>query len=1274
MNKELFIFIAIIFLIGTGFVLATAPNWQGTETNYTINEDTTYNHNLTLNITGYNNDVNFSIDSFAQNPIYWTNSSGRNPVNENSLLLWILMKSGGNLTFNATYDNQTGFFEIPIQATNTTGTPSATVEYLEFMINATNDAPVFTNINTTYNLTQNIQLQAYVNATDEEQHYSEFFNITFINNCTLAGWSTRTNCSLLTLVNSSNTSALMNFTPERNDVGTYWANITVMDNGENYLCPHQFCDNATYQQNKTTYKMVQLSVFSSLVVNVTDCQNKIFQENITNTCQINISTKGETDSMNLSSRASLRNYAGSIVNTSWFYANSTQLAVDFIKTITVNVTPSKTEVGNWTINFTVVDTTSGENLTTPIYIYVNRTYNDVPEFTSLNNVNTSINLATTINLEVFDDDLLIPDKNSSYGGFNETTNFRVYIFNRTNLSQTLTINNFNVNILNMPVAGTNKTTARILFTPNSSESGNYTINITVNDSENALVYNTFNMTILNNTAPNWTGLLQTTFVSNESDSINLNLSLNSTDSDGDTLTFSYTNDTTFPSFSLNSTTGILSFTSVDADVGQHIVSITISDGYLTSSQSFNFTIYNVNDNPSASSFTSNTPYSTYNSTHVMTAEDNETIIYANIIDNDFRIPAGQKSFYNESLTVTTTILNSTGQQANLFNFTLTIPPTDNLLIYQASFTPNKTDVGNYQVVMNITDLSNASTTLNFNLTIAEIQHSPTLDSLTNQTLKINSTLSYKINATDLEDGNESTGNLTFIIEFLEGNNFINGNQTIFNTTSGQLNITFNDSQSGTYHLNVTVNDTSGRNSSQEFWIFVYGLPNVTFPLNTFNFTLQENVTSSLIFKVNHTLQDNLTCKFYLNDVLRYNTSCYGNNANFTWNFTPNFTDETNNEYQNLTLVAINPTFNELNVTQNWNVNITYTNSPLTFSASIGSFNGGSPQVITLSNYFTDLDAVDQNQTIAFTSSASNLTGGTITISTIDWINGTTPTMTFSATANSGGVYSITANEYNRSNSSQIINSVTSNNFSVDLTITTTPTPVSTPVSGGGSGGSGETIVLLKLIMPEPVSLYNQNQITVPLVLFNDGKKILTGIDLFGLVAKDGNLSNNLRITFNETNISSLKIGEKRTVNMTIDILSQEPATYEITVNATVKNPVYKDWGKMYLTMTEGDRIKEKVIFVEEFIVENPECIELKELINEAKKDYENGEFASAVKKADEALDACKNSILQKGKIKYTAREENKLYIYLSSSVIFAFVVGLLFYFYNRIKLKRGLKQ
>ena len=111
MNKELFIFIAIIFLIGTGFVLATAPNWQGTETNYTINEDTTYNHNLTLNITGYNNDVNFSIDSFAQNPIYWTNSSGRNPVNENSLLLWILMKSGGNLTFNATYDNQTGFFD-----------------------------------------------------------------------------------------------------------------------------------------------------------------------------------------------------------------------------------------------------------------------------------------------------------------------------------------------------------------------------------------------------------------------------------------------------------------------------------------------------------------------------------------------------------------------------------------------------------------------------------------------------------------------------------------------------------------------------------------------------------------------------------------------------------------------------------------------------------------------------------------------------------------------------------------------------------------------------------------------------------------------------------------------------------------------------------------------------------------------------------------------------------------------------------------------------------
>ena len=73
--------------------------------------------------------------------------------------------------------------------------------------------------------------------------------------------------------------------------------------------------------------------------------------------------------------------------------------------------------------------------------------------------------------------LLIPDKNQSSGGYNETITFNVTIVNQSDLSQTLSISDFDVNILYMPVVDggtfTNRTTAQITFTPNITETGAY---------------------------------------------------------------------------------------------------------------------------------------------------------------------------------------------------------------------------------------------------------------------------------------------------------------------------------------------------------------------------------------------------------------------------------------------------------------------------------------------------------------------------------------------------------------------------------------------------------------------------------------------------------------------------------------------------------------------------------------------------------------------------------------------------------------------------------
>src|SRR3989338_7917654 len=105
-----------------GFVLATVPIWQGEGSNYSALEDIPYYHNLSANISGNFSQVSFAIN--VQSPIYnltWTNASGTYVVNTSDVP-WITMinTTTGNLSINATFDNQTGYFTVPIANENTT--------------------------------------------------------------------------------------------------------------------------------------------------------------------------------------------------------------------------------------------------------------------------------------------------------------------------------------------------------------------------------------------------------------------------------------------------------------------------------------------------------------------------------------------------------------------------------------------------------------------------------------------------------------------------------------------------------------------------------------------------------------------------------------------------------------------------------------------------------------------------------------------------------------------------------------------------------------------------------------------------------------------------------------------------------------------------------------------------------------------------------------------------------------------------------------------------
>jgi sporulation protein YlmC with PRC-barrel domain len=1275
-NKK-YLSLGLAVLIGTlflGFVLATAPTWKGTTVNYTTSEDSIYYHNLSKNITGFNNDVNFSIDT--EGTIYWTNATGRFQTTKEDISGWIKIYNAdkGNLTINASNDAQTGFFEIPIQATNTTGQPAATVETLEFIINATNDAPNFTSIEEIYNLTQNQLFLEYLNATDEEEHYPLYFNISFFTNCTHADWSGRgagENCSILNLTNIANTSASMTLTPLRNDVGTYWANISVMDSGESYSCPHDYCDSNSYEQNKTTYysEVIKFNVFASLEINVSDCQNKIFQENESGACQINITTKEENDLLNISSTAFLRNYDASVSNSRWFYPDNSTNSSNFLTTVFINITPQKTEIGNWTINFTVQDLTSGENSTEQIYIYVNRTSNDSPELADIEDMNLSIDLEKTIDLTVYDDDLLILDKNTTFGGYDETITFEIVILNQSNLDQELNINGFDVEVLNMPVAGTNRTEARIQFTPNSSEIGNYTINVTINDLENSFDSKLFNLSIVSNQFPVWNqtsysfDLVVNSSLATTASFGPINLTDGYVTDAGDTLTFA-NNSGAFPEFNLTSE-GIISFTPYKEDVGNWSFNVIATDSLgLQNTTTFIFNITNTNSAPVIQTPLSGNNVTIDANSNINAIEDNYTVITLWVNDDDFKISSAKKIYYNESLSINLTI---EGPNSSLFNFIKTddFPAANhpNRTEYEAIFTPDFADVGSYNITINVTDSSNSSDILEFNLTINATNDAPVLTEVANQTSSVNRTFYYDFNATDEEDGEDSQGNLTFNITFLQGLDFINNNETIFNTSSGILNITFNESHTGIYRINITVNDTGGSEDSDEFWLYVYGVPEVILPVSGENFSLQENTTANLTFQVNHTIGDNLTYEFYIDDVLRNTTTYYGNSTNLTWQFTPNFTDETYGRYKNLTLIVYpanseleNRT--ELNTTANYNINISHTNSPVSFSGYIGdkqaSYNNDIE--IDLSQYFSDIDYSDEhyNQTVDF-NIASNSNPSSISSSVSNWI------LTLSSSVAVTELLNITGNDSSTN--------VTSNSFEVEFT---TPTTVTVPTP---SGGSSKTVpVSLKIIIPDPVSAYKGDRIVLPITLHNSGEKILKEIILTSRVIKNNSVIDSINVSLDKTYFSSLAIGEKQNTTLIAEVNTEELGTFEITINASVKDPKYNDWGKIYLTVKEGNNIEDRILFTEEFLGENPECVELEEVLNEAREFFKKGDFVNTVLKINEAIEGCKNAISQQARAKRKEKEENKLYQYLLIITLIVFFLGIVYYSYKRMRLKRSYKK
>ncbi len=97
-----------------------------------------------------------------------------------------------------------------------------------------------------------------------------------------------------------------------------------------------------------------------------------------------------------------------------------------------------------------------------------------------------------------------------------------------------------------------------------------------------------------------------------------------------------------------------------------------------------------------------------------------------------------------------------------------------------------------------------------------------------------------------------------------------------------------------------------------------------------------------------------------------------------------------------------------------------------------------------------------------------------------------------------------------------------------------------------------------------------------------------------------------------------------------------------------------------------------LIFTEKLIADNPECLELTELINRAKEAFATGDFSTSLSLAEEAISACEYVIESGEQVRFGVDgfvKDNFYYISFATLVIF--FVGFVFYIYKRVRFNKS---
>ncbi|MDP3026070.1 MAG: hypothetical protein Q8N63_00030, partial [Nanoarchaeota archaeon] len=496
-----------------------------------------------------------------------------------------------------------------------------------------------------------------------------------------------------------------------------------------------------------------------------------------------------------------------------------------------------------------------------------------------------------------------------------------------------------------------------------------------------------------------------------------------------------------------------------------------------------------------------------------------------------------------------------------------------------------------------------------------------------------------------------------------GDNISGANITAYNNTEVyNFNLTTNNT--GYTQLGEII-DYANKGGTRGYYSLynIYAIKSNYTRLNhTWNATLQQNNRDAFIFSFD-IISPALSIVYPANTTYNINvsnlnytftetdpSSCWYSNNSGIWNSTPaacgtNFTNAISVEGSNTWTLYANDSANNINSTS-----VTF------FKDSIP------PSVGLISVINITTTQLDYRYNVSDNSSIANCS------LMIDGIAVAYDTNVSNNGANESIIYTTPegTHTYLISCIDEFLNIANSSSGTVIISTTTT-----TIISEGGGGGGTKTISL-KIEVPSSINLEEKGKVEIPITIDNNGQTDLKEVTLAGYVLKNSALSN-LKVEFDKGYFESIKKNTKEEVILTVEVNAEEIAVYEIVINASSASPVYNAKATVYLNFVgkEVSGVKKMVIFAEDMIVENPECMELKEIVEEARKAFEEGNFQEAIVKSNKAVEACRESISgPKQSIIPSLKNQGDIIIYLGIGVILLVILILIFSIYKRIRFRR----